>query len=154
MEFRARATKKPRPAGAVGYIELGFYEAMRGGRRLVRYSTRESAAKETCDGCSGRGTVRRTGDSGDVVLPQLVTCEECGGSGRRCGAKETEQEREVLLLVPPGTEDGDKIPIEGDPGAFVVLRVQPQPPDSTLVRAAAAAGLLAALAFLAYLFLG
>ena len=151
MEFWARGTKRPEPAGAVGYIELGFYEAMRGGRRLVRYASRIESA-DPCIACSGRGTVRRTDDSGDVVLLQLVTCEDCAGSGRRGGA--TEEEREVLVSVPSGAEDGDRIPIDGDPGAFVVLRVSPQPPDSTLVRATAAAGLLAAVGFLAFLFLG
>ena len=150
MEFWARATKRPHPAGAVGYVELGFYEAMRGGKRLVRYSRR--VERSPCDACAGRGTLRRTDDSGDAVLLQLMTCEACEGSGYRDGARE--QEREVLISIPAGAEDGEQIPIEGDPGAFVVLRVSPQPPDSTLVRAAAAAGLLAALGFLAFLFLG
>ena len=150
MEFWARKTKRPDTAGAVGYIELGFYEAMRGGRRLVRYTSRAESA-ESCGACSGRGTVRRTDDSADVVLLQLMTCEACGGSGRHGGVRE--EEREVLVSVPSGSEDGDRIPIEGDAGAFVVLRVGAQPPDSTLVRAAAAVGLLAALAFLAFLFL-
>jgi hypothetical protein len=107
-----------RPAGAVGYIELGFYEAMRGGRRLVRYTNRNEGA-ETRGMRSGHG-----------------------------------EDREVLLSVPPGSEDGDQIAIEGDSGAFVLLRVSPPPPDSTLVRAAALVGLLAALGFLAFLFLG
>jgi hypothetical protein len=121
MELWARATKRtPTAGGAVGYIELGFYEAMRGGRRLVRYTSRSGSA--------------------------------CEGSGRLGG--EREEEREVLVSVPPAAEDGDRIPIGGDPGAFVLLRVSPQPPDSTLVRAVAAAGLLAALGFLAFLFLG
>ena len=102
--------------------------------------------------CSGRGTVRRTDDSGEVVLLQLVTCEACGGSGDAGGV--TEREREALVSVPAGAEDGEQIPIDGDPAAFVVLRVRPQPPDSTLVRAAAAAGLLAAVGFLAFLLLG
>jgi molecular chaperone DnaJ len=150
MEFWARRTKRPDTAGAVGYIELGFYEAMRGGRRLVSYTSRAGSA-ESCGLCSARGTVRRTDDSGDVVLVELVTCEACGGSGRRGGIRE--QEREVLVSVPSGSEDGDRIPIEGDPGAFVVLRVGAQPPDSTLVRAAAAVGLLAAIGFLTFLFL-
>jgi molecular chaperone DnaJ len=166
MEFWARATKRPRPAGAIGLIELGFFEAMRGGRRLVRYSAPGpcpacAGAGETCSACSGRGTVRSTDDSGDVVLLQLVRCEECGGSGRlvsescpQCGgAGEAEQERESFVSIPSGAEDGDRIPLDSDRGAFVVLRVRPQPPDSTLVRAVAAVGLLAALGFLGFLFL-
>jgi len=151
MEFWARATKRPRASDAVGYIELGFYEAMRGGRRLVRYTSR-GRSSEPCGDCSGRGAVRSTGESGEVVLLQLVTCEACGGSGQAGGVRE--QEREALVSVPAGAEDGEQIPIAGDPSAFVVLRVRPQPPDSTLVRAVAAAGLLAAVGFLAFLFLG
>jgi curved DNA-binding protein len=119
LELWARATRRPKPVGAVGYIELGFYEAMRGGRRLVRYTSRNEGAK-TCGVCSDRHG----------------------------------EEREVLLSVPPGSEDGDQIAIEGDSGAFVLLRVSPPPPDSTLVRAAALVGLLAALGFLTFLFLG
>jgi molecular chaperone DnaJ len=170
MEFWARAMRRPRPAGAIGLVELGFFEAMRGGRRLVRYAAPGpcpscrgvgGASAEICHACSGRGTVRRTDASGDAVLLQLVKCEGCGGSGRlvseacpQCGgAGETVQEREALVSVPSGAEDGDRIPLEGDPGAFVVLSVRPQPPDSTLVQASAALGLLAALCFLAYLFL-
>jgi hypothetical protein len=107
-------TQRPRAAGAVGYIKLGFYEAMLGGRRLVRYTRRNESAEP-------------------------------------CGAKE---QREVLVSIPAGAEDGEQIPIEGDPGAFAVLRVSPRPPDSTLVRVVAAVGLLAALGFLAFLFLG
>ena len=85
---------------AVGYVELDYYEAMRGGRRLVRY-----------------------------------------------------RDREVLLSVPSGAQDGQQIPVEGDAGAVVVLRVRPKPLDSRLVRATAAAGLLAAVGFLVFLFL-
>jgi molecular chaperone DnaJ len=149
MEFWARATRRAQTAGAVGYIELGFYEAMRGGRRLVRYTSRTESA-EPCSACSGRGTVRCTDHSGDVVLLQLVTCKACAGSGMVGG----DEQREALVSVPAGAEDGDRIPIRADPGAFVVLRVSPQPPDSMLVRAVAGAGLLAALGFLAFLFLG
>jgi len=123
MEFWARATRRTPTAGAVGYIELGFYEAMRGGRRLVRYASR-SGSGDPCGACSGR----------------------LGG--------EREEEREVLVSVPAGAEDGDRIPIGGDPGAFILLRVSPQPPDSILVRAVAGVGLLAAVGFLAFLFLG
>ena len=85
-------------SAAVGYIELDYYEAMRGGRRLVRY-----------------------------------------------------RDREVLLSVPEGAQDGQQIPVEGGDGAVVVLRVKPKPLDSRLVRATAAAGLLAAVGFLVFL---
>ena len=82
-----------------------------------------------------------------------VSGEPCGGCSGRLGG-ERKGEREVLVSVPAGAEDGDRIPIGGDPGAFVLLRVSPQPPDSILVRAVAAAGLLAAVGFLAFLLLG
>ena len=63
-----------------------------------------------------------------------------------------ELEREVELSIPSGAEDRERVPLNGDDGAFAVLRIRPQPPDSTLLRTAAAAGLLAAVGFLAFMF--
>ncbi len=159
---RARSRRRGTRAGAVADVELGFYEAARGTRKTIRYRrqaecTQCSSTSETCPSCEGRGTTRRRKDTGDMLVLQLVKCELCGGSGRlvespcaECGGSGTvEEQREIDVLLPSGIADGDRLKVPGDEGAFVHVRVAPQPADSALVRAAAALGLLVAVAFLA-----
>jgi hypothetical protein len=114
---------------ALGRVDLGFYEASRGARRPIVYRVRRP-----CRACSGR--------EGDEP------CAVCAGAG------ETEQERITMLSVPAGVQDGTRLRVEGEDGAFVVARVGPRPRDSRLVRAAAIMGLVAALVFLTFLFFG
>jgi DnaJ-class molecular chaperone len=92
-----------------------------------------------------------------------VKCEECEGTGRvvasacpECeGSGEREGERRVEVPIPSGIADGVRLPLEDDPdGPHVVVRVKPQPRDSTVVRVAAAAGLAAAVGFLVFLLVG
>jgi molecular chaperone DnaJ len=170
IEFCARSRKRSRDPGQVAVFDLGFYEAARGARRTVHYRSRgpceacggsgtAGGTAATCSACSGRGILRRRDDSGDVLLLELVTCECCGGSGRLVtvpcpdcgGCGESEQEREVPFSIPSGAEDGARLPLAGEDGAFVLLRVAPQPRDSAVVRAVAAVGLLVALGFLGLL---
>jgi hypothetical protein len=113
----------------LGVLDLGFYEASRGTRCPIVYRVRRP-----CPACGG--SVRQ----GDA------SCEVCGG------AREAEQERITVLSVPAGVRDGHHVPVDGADGALVVVRVGPRPRDPTLVRAAAAVGLLAAVLFLAFLF--
>jgi hypothetical protein len=114
----------------LGVLDLGFYEAFRGARCPIVYRI-----QRPCPACGGSG---REGDE---------PCEVCGGAG------EAEQERITVLSVPAGVQDGNHVRVEGEDGAFVVVRVGPRPRDSKLVRAGAAIGLAAAVAFLAFLFL-
>ena len=100
---------------------------------------------------------RRRRPAGAVAVVELGFYEAARGARRTVryrGHGEIELEREVELSIPSGAEDGERLPLNGDDGAFAVLRVRPQPPDSTLLRTTAALGLLAAVGFLAFLFLG
>jgi molecular chaperone DnaJ len=147
----------------LGEVELGFYEAARGGRRTVRYATRvDCPACDTgpCVTCDGRGTTRESVDEGDVRVLQLVTCVVCGGTGRaavscdRCyGSGRLEEQREAEVTIPSGVENGARVPV-GAGGEHVVVRVKPQPRDPAALRVAAALGLVAAVAFLLFLLLG
>jgi molecular chaperone DnaJ len=154
--------RRPRAGGDVAEIELGFYEAARGAKRTVSYVLRvpcsSRAHENDCPACAGRGHVRQSDDEGSVRVLQLVTCSACGGSGRTAaacdvcgGSGETEERREVEVTIPSGVEDGARLPL--DDGSHVVVRVGSQPVDSVAVRAAAAVGLVAALAFLVFLLL-
>lgn len=149
--------------GELGEVELGFYEAARGGRRTVRYATRDdcpACATGPCLACDGRGTTRESIDEGDVRVLQLVTCAVCAGTGRaavsceRCaGSGRVEVEREAEVTIPSGVENGARVPV-GPDGEHVVVRVRPQPRDPAALRLAAALGLIAAVAFLLFLLLG
>jgi molecular chaperone DnaJ len=154
---------RQRGAGDAAELELTFYEAARGGRRPVRYQARAacpSCTTRPCAACGGRGNRRESLDDGDVRVLQLVTCEECGGSGRiagaceQCdGAGEIQAEREAEVTIPSGVEDGARVPL-GEAGEHVRIRVRPQPRDPAAVRVAAALGLVAAVAFLVFLLAG
>jgi molecular chaperone DnaJ len=151
-------------SGEVGEVELGFYEAARGGRRTVRYATRvacPSCTTAPCVACDGRGTTRESVDDGAVRVLQLVTCGVCGGSGRaavsceRCGGSgEVEADRVSEVTIPSGVEDGTRVPLADADGDHVVIRVGPQPRDPAALRVAAALGLVVAVAFLVFLLLG
>ena len=147
----------------VGEVELGFYEAARGGRRRVPYTRRAACAfctTEACAACDGRGTRRERLDDGDVRVLQLVTCADCGGSGRAAapceyceGTGEVKVAGETEITIPAGVEDGANVTVGRD-GEHVVVRVRPQPRDPAALRLAAALGLIAAVGFLAFLLLG
>lgn len=176
LEFWARSRRRSRHAGAAAVVELEFFEAARGGRRRVSYVSSGpcdacggsgaggGGHAEACTACAGRGRIRETTESGGVRVLELITCAECGGSGRlvsdpcrECdGAGEREAEREAEVPIPSGVEDGARLPLDGEneEGPYVVIRVRPQPPDSVLLRTAAAAGLLVAVGFLVFLLAG
>jgi molecular chaperone DnaJ len=159
---RSRSRRRGGDSGAVAEVELGFYEAARGVRKTIRYRRQVDCpscdlAGEVCRACDGRGTIRHREESGDMLVLQLVKCEACAGTGRlvasECdacnGSRTIEEQREVELSIPSGVADGERLRVPGDEGAFAYVRVAPQPTDSALVRAVAAAGLVAAVAFLA-----
>ena len=156
-----RRRERSRTAVA-GEVELGFYEAARGGRRQVPYTARGVCAfcASPCSSCGGRGTRRLSLDDGDVRVLQLASCEDCGGTGRAsadcdyCGGSgEVKVQGEAEITIPAGVEDGATVPV-GKDGEHVVVRVKPQPRDPAILRVTAALGLVAALGFLAFLLLG
>jgi molecular chaperone DnaJ len=163
---RSRSRRRGARAGAVAEVELGFYEAARGVCKTIRYRRQVDCpscdlAGESCPTCGGRGTVRHREASGDMLVLQLTTCEACAGTGRlassecgTCGGRRTiEEERKVEVSIPSGVADGERVRVPGDEGAFVLVRVAPQPADSTLVRAVAAVGFAAAVALVALILL-
>jgi len=111
----------------VAELELEPHEAARGTARRVRF-----VRFDACPDCAGSGSVA------------CRTCADCGGVGK------VTTKRTVEVVVPPGAEDGQALYLPADDGR-VLVRVLPLPADSSLVRHGAAAGLLAALAFLALL---
>jgi molecular chaperone DnaJ len=133
-------------------LELGFEDAAFGTEtklripRLVpcddcRGTGSRGKGSTTCPACQGSGqqrfqqgffavarTCSRCGGSGSVVADPCTTCR---GDGRKAG------EKEILLRVPPGLEDGSRIRLqaEGEPGErggpsgdlYVVLSVRTHP---------------------------
>jgi len=173
LDFCARPRRRSGSTGAAVEVELGFFEAARGGRRRVRYAgagpcdvcggsgSTAGGHAEICRTCAGRGRIRETTQAGGVRVLELITCEECGGTGRlvseacpECGgAGELEGEHEAEVSIPSGVEDGAHLPLDDTvmDGPYVVVRVHPQPADSVLLRTAAGLGLLAAVGFLVFL---
>jgi molecular chaperone DnaJ len=167
-----RPRERESRVGEAVELELEFFEAARGGRRRVRYRSRgpcpacagsgsRGGTASPCAACEGRGHVRESDESGAVRLIQLVRCEVCGGSGQlvidRCpecsGWGATEAQREAEVTFPSGVDDGARLPLDAH-GAQVVVRVRPQTPDSAFVRGAATVGLVVAIAFAVFLFIG
>ena len=114
-------------------VELASADAEQGVRRGVRYTaeavcdgcagigTGPGGVRCTCPACQGSGHVREAGASraGPVLRFQpcgtcrgagriaTVPCSECGGAGR------LDEERALLVSVPPGARDGDVLTIPG-----------------------------------------
>jgi molecular chaperone DnaJ len=167
------ARRRPSPAEVVGEVVLSFVEAARGGTHSVEVDTtwpcagckgggaELGSAIERCESCGGSGRLRRSTSLGDGRLLQIESCPECDGSGRHvlrlctlCGGEgRVRGRRPVEVPVPAGTADGDTIPVElGDRAGAVRVSVR-SVPDTPLVRYAAVALLVAALAFLGFLLL-
>jgi len=163
----------PRPgqpgADVVVEVEVDFLEAARGTSRGLRYDvvatcstcrgegTKPGGARRVCSACGGGGRAQEaaSGPSGRLLRYRLCIrcrgsgrlvsnpCEDCGGLGR------VEEERAILVSIPPGTEDGQRIRLPGEghaggPGGtpgdvYIVVRV-PSPPDSPALRLLAGAG--------------
>ena len=111
-------------------------------------STRESARLLQVDACADCDGTGRAG---------AVACPECRGAGS------IDVERSVRVRIPAGVEDGQSVRVRGEglpdangePGdAFIVVRVAPPPLERRLLRYAAVAGVLVALALIVWLLLG
>lgn len=131
----ARPRRGERGADVAVTASIGFVEALRGTTRRVAVR-----AAETCSDCRGGGA--RRGSLGG-------TCSRCGGAGR-VGA-----ERTVVVRIPPGAKDGERVVLRGaghvggpgGPSGDVVVEVRVEGPEDLpgLRRAAAAGAVVAAL---------
>jgi molecular chaperone DnaJ len=157
----------------VGELVLSFAEAARGGVQRVEVESvwtcdrcggggaEVGSAIERCVSCGGSGRLRRSTSIGAGRLLQVESCPECDGSGRRvlhpCGGCAGEGKvrgrRPVEVHVPAGTADGDTLAVELEDLAATVSVGVRELPDRPLLRYAALALLVAALAFLGFLLL-
>jgi molecular chaperone DnaJ len=152
----------------VGEVVLARPQARRGGRRTVRVARVETcpacagdgpAAGETrqCPTCGGSGFAKLDGEASFGRLLQFDDCADCAGFGRvlaelcrECGGDgRLARERELEVVVPPGTCDGAFVPLPD--GESVRVRVRPLVDEPRLVRYGAAAALAVAVAFLVFL---
>ena len=148
---RGAAGRRPRAETLETVVEIPFRVAALGGKVPVNLPVNETcptcagtgaapgATGHTCPECKGRGTIT-FGQGGFAVSRP---CPQCRGRGKipsqpcpTCrGAGEVRTERQVMITVPPGTETGTKVRLEGQgqparpggpPGDLVVtFQVQP-----------------------------
>ncbi len=128
-------------------VEIPFRVAALGGKVPVRLAVNEvchtcagsgaapGAKISTCPECNGRGSIT-FGQGGFAVSRP---CPKCRGRGKipstpcpTCnGLGETHGEREVIITVPPATENGNKIRLRGEggtrPGGDLIVSFQVQP---------------------------
>jgi molecular chaperone DnaJ len=168
---RRRAEAEAREAaGLAAEVRVGFFEALRGTTatgalagsapcRACGGRGRTEGKPERCPSCGGNGRVRRSSTDEFGRLLQLEECRRCGGRGTLgapcvacAGSGRRELKGQVLLVVPPGTRDGTRIPLAE--AGEVLVRVDPPPSEGRLLRGAAACGLVVAVVFLAVLLLG
>jgi len=79
-------------------------------------------APERCTTCGGAGAVRRTVRTAFGQMTTATNCPACAGDGRvigdPCGECRGEGrrpvERRVSVPLPPGLEDGDRVPLAGE----------------------------------------
>lgn len=115
-------------------IELSFAEAIFGVERRVLLrkagicdhcsgsGAEPGSAMKTCPTCNGKGKIRETKRSFIGSFSSVHTCNECGGAGKvpekRCancrGEGVLRQEKEVVIRVPAGIEDGEMIRLSGE----------------------------------------
>ena len=115
-------------------VELTLEEVASGTERTVEVEVarscdacagsgaRDGAPASRCTTCGGAGAVRRTVRTAFGQMATAVTCPDCGGDGHivvdpctTCrGEGRRVVVREVEAPIPPGLEDGDRIPLRGE----------------------------------------
>ena len=152
-------------------VDVDVFEAARGARREVRYSSREQcracngrglapgSENAGCKTCAGKGRLTRSATLRVGDWLQVEECSDCNGRGfsdedacPECrGEGSLPQEQVVKVRIPAGVEDGNRLRMVGDPdGEQLLVQVRPLPEDSYLVLVLAAVLLLCSLALLAY----
>lgn len=155
-------------------VDLDAFEAARGARREVRYSSREQcqacngkgrtpgAKKSGCATCRGKGRLTRSASLGIGDWLQVEECPDCKGAGiaekdlcSECGgAGSLSREQVVKVRLPAGVEDGTRLRVVGNPeDEHLIVQVRPLPEDSRLVLLLAAALLACSVALLVYFLL-
>lgn len=135
--FSAGRAEGPRAEGGrdvLVTVELDLEEVARGVERDVAVDVaracptcagtgdRTGASPVRCAGCGGAGVVRRTVRTAFGQMTSAGACPDCGGAGRTVadpcpdcrGEGRRRQERTVTVTVPPGLEDGDRLPVRGE----------------------------------------
>ncbi|MDQ2980792.1 MAG: DnaJ domain-containing protein [Actinomycetota bacterium] len=167
---RRRQQQKRKP---VAEVVVDTFEAARGTTRKVTFATTESckdcggsgaargAVSAMCPACNGTGRSKQRQTLPDARLLRIEDCPQCEGAGTvhsepcaQCnGAGEASVERTFKVEVPPGTIEGDRLPLEGaGDGAVVAVRVKTTR-DSRVARYGALLLLVTALVFLGLLLL-
>ena len=133
-------------------LEVGFEDAMRGGRRAVTVTRQDRCrtcqglgrlhvAESRCTACHGSGALKSA--RGHMVFSR--PCPQCGGAGRErqtvctaCEGRQVEMRTESLSLdLPGGLADGAmiRVPAKGHVGRdgrengdlYITVHVQPHP---------------------------
>lgn len=171
--FRGRGPGHERggagPPRVLGHVELDGIEAARGVSRDVVVVDEDlcgacdgtgaaaGSEVEVCSICAGKGTVRASG-LGIGRWLKVEPCPACEGEGRsripcpNCnGRGDVRHERTIKVRIPHAVEDGARLRVAGeDENAYLVVRVQPLPRDSLVVRLFALGLLVCAVAMLLY----
>ena len=134
-------------------VEISLREAVLGAQKSISFPVRGDcqtcagtggrggeAGLRTCRTCAGKGEVRSTG-----FLPIRKPCTPCRGTGKEVveacpscrGSGQVEQQREFVVNIPAGCEDGmtRRLAGQGEPGRqggnsgdlTVLLRIKPHP---------------------------
>lgn len=131
-------TGPSRGANLRAVVHLTFEEAVFGCTKELELTLKEtcktcggSGAKkgthpETCSRCRGTGQISRTQQSVFGMIQNVVTCPDCGGSGKiikeKCadcrGTGYTATRKKIEVSIPAGIDDGQSVRIsgKGEPG--------------------------------------
>lgn len=152
-------------------VNVDTFEAARGARREVRYSSREQcqacngkgsalgSEQAGCETCGGKGRLTRSASLRVADWLQVEKCSDCKGTGvsekNACpecrGEGSLPQEQVLKVRIPAGVEDGNRLRMVGDSdGEQLLVQVRPLPKDSYLVLVLAAVLLLCSVALLIY----
>jgi molecular chaperone DnaJ len=138
-------------------LEISLEEAAAGADKTLTVAREETcpvcfgtgaakgSAPESCSTCRGAGQVRYSQRTPFGSFTQITTCPRCHGTGKmirhvcpQCrGRGRSRAEREIVVKVPAGVEDGTRLRLsgEGDAGRhggergdlYVDLRIAPHP---------------------------